>query len=463
MVGTARSIRGMIDPMTSQRSLSAIRATLEEARVSVVAGWATNASNLVHAKTMPLTRLADFVEFGAGMSPVYNGYSLDGSIQLTPFYSAVGDLRLHLVPESVRILGGGIAIGPTRPAAQDGTPDPCAPRNILERVVADAAAAALEARVGHELEFTLVEPDGAITPAEAWTPYGLSPVLDHESFFVDLLRDGEVAGVSFEQVHAEYGPRQIEVSLPPLPPVEAADQVIVAKALIGRTARRHAMAASFSPVPVAGGVGNGAHQHFSISRNGTALFEGGTGDRGMTPEGEHAVAGLLGGLRGAQAVFTGSVLSGPRLAPGSWSGASLCWGTENREASIRFLADTPGNPHGANVEVKVIDPSANPYLATATILGLVLRGIDDRATLRPETTWDPSLLDDAGREAAGITLLATDQTKILDAFEGSAVMRDILGPQAAAALLAVRRHEHEVHAGLDPTQLSDTLRLAWTI
>ena len=37
---------------------------------------------------------------------------------------------------------------------------------------------------------------------------------------------------------------------------------------------------------------------------------------------------------------------------------------------MRFLPRTLGNPHGANAEVKVIDPSANPYLASAAILAL---------------------------------------------------------------------------------------------
>ena len=43
---------------------------------------------------------------------------------------------------------------------------------------------------------------------------------------------------------------------------------------------------------------------------------------------------------------------------------------------MRFVAATPGNPHGANIELKLIDPSANPYLARRVLLGSALRGID---------------------------------------------------------------------------------------
>ena len=47
------------------------------------------------------------------------------------------------------------------------------------------------------------------------------------------------------------------------------------------------------------------------------------------------------------------------------------------------------NPHGANVEVKAVDPSANPYFATAAILGLALDGIERKLPLPPETTVNP--------------------------------------------------------------------------
>lgn len=444
-------------------TLSAQRAELAAAGVRFVAGWATNASNLVHAKTMPLVRFADFVTSGAGMSPVYNGYSLDATIQFTPYYGAVGDLRLRLVPETVRPLGGGLAIGATRAVDQHGNADVCAPRNILERVAAETAAAGFTPLVGHELEFTLVNPDASLIDVPSWTPYGLGPVIGLEGFLDDLVSQSATAGVSFEQVDAEYGAMQVEVSLPPAPPVTAADTVVVAKTVIGRVARKHGMMPSFSPVPIAGGVGNGAHQHFSLSRGGKSIFAEGDGTRGMTAEGEHAIAGVLSALPEAQAVFAGSVLSGTRLAPGLWSGATVCWGTENREASVRFLQGGPANPHGANVEVKIIDPSANPYLASAVILGLAVRGVAGSAVLPPETTDDPSGLDDRARAAAGLTVLPTDPRAVLDAFENSALMDEILGPQAVAALLAVRRHEVEVYGEQDPAERSAALRLAWTV
>jgi glutamine synthetase len=361
------------------------------------------------------------------------------------------------------VIGDSVAVGPTDAYTQDGEPDPACPRHVLRRVVADVRSLGLEPLVGHELEFVLVSPDGSALPTPAWTPYGLGPALDRAAFLADLFEAAEAAGLPIDQAHAEYGVQQFEISLAPADPIRAADQVLVAKTLIGQVARRHGVAPSFSPVPFAGAVGSGAHQHFSFSREGRSLFAGGSGPQGISPEGGHAIAGVLAALKEIQAVLAGSVLSTGRLLPGFWSGASICWGTENREAAVRFLAGGPANPQGANVEVKVVDPSANPYLASAAILGAAIDGIRRTLPLPAETVDDPSHLDDAGRAAAGIDVMHTDQRAALSAFEHSPLVTRVLGEQVVAALLAVRRHEAEVYGDLDPAQCSERLRLAWTI
>ena len=176
------------------------------------------------------------------------------------------------------------------------------------------------------------------------------------------------------------------------------------RVIIGRVARRHGVRVSLPWYCSPGSVGSGAHQHFSLHKGDKPLFSDGTGTRGMTPEGESAIAGLVAGLPEAEGVLCGSILSGLRMQPGHWSGAYVCWGTENREAAMRFLIGGRSNPHGANVEVKVVDPSANPYFATATILGLALDGIDQKLSLPAETTVDPSSLTDKQRADAGIGL-----------------------------------------------------------
>lgn len=193
------------------------------------------------------------------------------------------------------------------------------------------------------------------------------------------------------------------------------------------------------------------------------VFSGGDRTEGLTAEGASAIAGIVAGLPQAQSVLCGSIVSGLRMQPGNWAGAYTCWGTENREAAVRFLAETPGNPDGANVEVKIVDPSANPYFATAAILGLALHGIENGAALPPEITADPSTLTQAERDLAGAVQLTSDQATSLAALDDSTLLRSILGDSAVEALVAVRRYEHDHYADLPPAELTDRFRMAWSL
>jgi glutamine synthetase len=172
---------------------------------------------------------------------------------------------------------------------------------------------------------------------------------------------------------------------------------------------------------------------------------------------------VIGGLPQAQGILCGSIVSGLRMRPGNWAGAYVCWGTENREAAVRFVGGGPGSPHGGNVEVKIVDPSANPYLATATILGLALDGIQRRAALPPEITVDPAKLSESERAGAGIVRLTEAQPEAIAALDGSVLLRGILGDPVIDMVVAVRSLEQERYGDLDPEQLADKFRMAWSL
>ena len=130
---------------------------------------------------------------------------------------------------------------------------------------------------------------------------------------------------------------------------------------------------------------------------------------------------------------------------------------------MRFVAGGDANPHGANVEVKAVDPSANPYFATAAILGLALDGIERDLSLPPEVTVNPSLLSAAEREAVGMTALPSDQIEVIDALAGSELVRGILGSSAVDAIVAVRRYEHDTYADLTDDELTARFRMSWSV
>ncbi|WP_099020691.1 type I glutamate--ammonia ligase [Mycolicibacterium palauense] len=450
--------------MTATGAPAASIAQLEANEVVTVVGTVVNPAGLTHAKTVPIHRVNAFAEPGLGASPVWHGFAIDQTgIAFTKDIGVVGDERIRIDLSALRVLNDGIAWAPGNFYDQNGEPVAACSRGTLARVEARLAEAGLAAMIGHEIEFVLVGPDGAALPADLWAQYGLAGVLEHEEFIRDVTAAAASAGVSIEQFHPEYGKNQFELSLRPRTPVAAADHLVLTRVILGRVARRHGMRVSLSPVPFAGAVGSGAHQHFSLTRAEVPLFSGGTGPHGMTAEGAAAIGGLLAGLPQAQAILSGSILSGLRMQPGHWSGAYVCWGAENREAAVRFLTGGAANPHGANVEVKIVDPSANPYYASAAILGLALDGIRRDAPLPPETTVDPDTLSEADRAAAGTVRLPDAQPDILAALDGSSLMREILGDPAVAVSLAVRRLEQEQHHALTPAELAARFRLAWSL
>ncbi|MGH3561928.1 MAG: glutamine synthetase family protein, partial [Mycobacterium sp.] len=355
--------------------------------VDTVIGTVVNPAGLIQAKTMPIRRTNTFADPGLGASPVWHGFAIDQTgIARTDGIGVVGDQRIRIDLAALRAIGDGLAWAPGAFFEQDGTPVPACSRGTLRRVEAALAAAGVDAVVGHEIEFVLVNTDGSRLSSKLWAQYGLAGVLEHEAFVRDVTVAATVSGVGVEQVHPEYGPNQFEISLTPQSPVAAADQLVLARIIVGRVARRYGLRVSLSPAPFADGIGSGAHHHFSLTKSEEPLFTDGSGVRGMTADGEHALAGLLHGLAEAQGILCGSIVSGLRMRPENWAGANLCWGTENREAALRFIQGGPGSPYGGNVEVKVVDPSANPYFASAAILGLALDGINHKDELPPETT-----------------------------------------------------------------------------
>ncbi|WP_406815562.1 glutamine synthetase [Mycobacterium sp. M23085] len=450
--------------MTGTPLAAAAIAQLEAGGVDTVIGTVVNPAGLVLAKTVPIRRTNAFADPGLGASPSWHAFTIDQTgIAFTADAGVVGDQRLRIDLSALRIVGDGLAWAPAAFFEQDGAPVQTCSRGTLRRIEAALTEAGIEAAIGHEIEFLLVAPDGSRLPSTLWAQYGLAGVLEHEAFVREVVGSAAGVGIAIEQFHPEYGANQFEISLSPQPPVAAADQLILMRLIIGRAARRHGLRISLSPAPFADGVGSGAHQHFSLTTPERPLFCDGTQTRGMTAAGENAVAGVVRGLPQAQGVLCGSIVSGLRMRPGNWAGAYACWGTENREAAVRFVTGGPGSPRGGNVEVKIVDPSANPYLASAAILGLALDGIKCQATLPAEITVDPATLSDSDRERDGVVRLTDSQAEAIAALDGSEELRRILGDPVVDMVVAVRRLEQERYGDLGPEQLADKFRMAWSL
>ncbi len=432
---------------------------LRAADVEIVVGSVIDFAGVARAKTVPLERLGSFVTAGMGASPSWNVFCIDDSIAFTEKIGVIGDLRLRIDPAALRVVAPGVAWAPGEFTEQDGAPSPFNTRGLLRRVGEDLAADGYQALVGCELEFALIPGDGSFQGP--WQAYGLGAVMGEteRGFVRALVASAAAAGLPLEQIHAEYGRRQLEISLGPTDPVRAADNVVLARLLVGRAAEARGLRASFSPLAsVEANAANGAHVHFSFTDSGgRPVFSGGDGPHGITAAGGSAIAGVLRRLPEFLGFYAGSVLSSHRLLPGHWSGAHLCWGLENREAAVRFCAATAGNPGGASAELKVVDPSANPYLAVAAILWSAQEGIRDGLALPAEVGSDPSA------QGASVEVLVPEQAAVIGALAASSAAVAFAGPDAIEALLAVRRHEITTYADTSAHDLAERFRFAWSI
>jgi glutamine synthetase len=277
----------------------------------------------------------------------------------------------------------------------------------------------------------------------------LGALLDLEDFVTDAAQELERVGIGVEQLHPEYGPGQMEVSLSPAGPVTAIDHYLLTRIMLRRTARHHGLQVSYAPVTVAdpAAVGNGFHVHFSVHQEGRNVFSGGTGRYGMTETGEHLIAGIIAGLQDATGLFAPSPLSYARLVPGHWAGAYACWGLENREAALRFIQGTvTGRGSSANCELKSIDASANPYLVAAAIIALSQHGVAVRQLLPDPVATAPDDLPVDVRQRAGIHRLPADLGTALENLQHSRLLRDALGDPLIDTFTAVRRYELNTYA-----------------
>jgi glutamine synthetase len=243
---------------------------------------------------------------------------------------------------------------------------------------------------------------------------------------------------------AEYGPRQYELTVGPTEGVRAADEAVITRELTRAVAGRFGHRAILAPMITPDGVGNGTHIHFSLwDRNGEPATHDPDGVFGLSLVAEHFTAGILHHTPMLSALTAPSVASYHRLKPGRWAPSVADLGVQDRGSSLRICpvtADTPEKmARQFNVEYRVADATASPYLALGA---LVWAGLDGIRTARRL----------AGTKGAK---LADNLPEALDLLEASAVARDWMGSEFHEVYLMFKRSEVRAVEGLDVASICD--------
>jgi len=430
---------------------------------AVVLGF-VDPSTIVRVKTVPVARFAQVATSGVGLSTLFNVATSNDRFALLPGYidGPSGDLRLRPDPAATVPLAAmpGWAWAPVDQYTQGGDPYPGCPRAFARRMADAFSDRGLSVQAVFEFEFSVGvrRDDGEFEPAHEGPGYSDIALVRNHDFALDLITVMEAQDLGLQQFHPEYADGQFEMSIAPSDPVGAADAAMVVRQTVRAVAQRHGLVASFAP-QTGPDTGNGTHVHFSLWEGERNLFAGGTGPAGMEERGEAFVAGILGELPALVAVAVPTCLGFLRLLPHHWSGATQCWGTENREAALRFIAaPSEATAGGANIEVKPVDGTANPYLTIGALLAAGLHGMDAGDRLPPSTEEDPDGLPDDVKTARGVRQLPASLPEAVEHLASSSVLAAAMGDFLFQTFLATRREECVQYAGLDDDELIRRLR-----
>ncbi len=316
------------------------------------------------------------------------------------------------------------------------------PRNVLRRIVDEAANAGYEFNVGPELEFYYFKSPNAPEVLDRGGYFDLTS-LDYAS---DLRRDTvltlEKMGIPIEYSHHENGPSQHEIDLRYTDALSMADAVMTYKLVVKEIAMEHGVYASFMPKPLSDAPGNGMHVHQSLmDSQGNNLFYDENDPLGynLSETAKHYIAGILKYAPEFSLVTNQYVNSYKRLTGGKDVPTSLSWARTNRSALLRIPGYRPHRSEACRVELRSPDPSANPYLAFAVMLAAGLAGIKEN--LEPCAALENREAPQFGEHADAAGMLPVNLGEAVELFASSELMKSTLGEHIHSYLVDTKRAE----------------------
>jgi glutamine synthetase len=397
----------------------------------------------VRGKSFPESDLPVRLRRGVGITHSNLMLSAFGPILATPF-GTTGDLLL--VPDettraSIPMADGSdgiLMLGDFLTTAF--APWACCPRGFLKRgLAALLAETGLAPMTAFEQEFVYTG-----VADEPGAPYSLGAFRRQGGFGAALLAAIRAQGITPDSFLAEYGPRQFELTIAPALGLAAADEAVITRELTRAVAARYGHRAILAPMLTPDGIGNGTHVHLSLwDREGRPALHDPSGVLGLSHLGEMFVAGLLHHTPMLTALTAPSVASYHRLKPGRWAPSVADLGVQDRGSSLRICpvaADTPeGVARQFNVEFRVADATASPYLALGALVWAGLDGIRQ------------------GRNLSGTPggALPDDLPAALDLLAASAEARSWMGPELHDVYLMFKRAEAAALDGLDAATICD--------
>lgn len=317
------------------------------------------------------------------------------------------------------------------------------PRLVLKRVCAQAAELGYTMKAGPEAEFFLfryAEDGSATTNTQDSAGYfDLAPTDLGEECRREIVIALEELGFEIEAAHHEVAPGQHEIDFKYGDAVDTADNLATFRFVVRRVARDMGLHATFMPKPIFGQNGSGMHVHQSLfSGNDNAFYEKDGDFDGISDVMRWYIGGLLEHARALSAITNPLVNSFKRLVPGYEAPTHLAWSMRNRSPLIRVPAR---RGVGTRCELRMPDPSCNPYLAFAAMLAAGLDGVKNKIEPPPPITGNVYRMSARERSRLKIKSLPRNLGEAVDALEKDQVMKNTLGEHILANFIFAKRSE----------------------
>jgi glutamine synthetase len=311
----------------------------------------------------------------------------------------------------------------------EGEPFAGDPRNNLRRVLKEMEELGFtNFNLGPEPEFFLFKLDQQGEPTLELNDQGgyfdFAPTDLGENCRRDIVLELEEMGFEIEASHHEVAPGQHEIDFKYADALTACDQIQTFKLVVKTIARKHGLHATFMPKPLYGVNGSGMHMNLSLFTNGVNSFYEPTGDLEMSETARQFIAGILKHAPNFTAVTNPTVNSYKRLVPGYEAPCYVAWSARNRSPLIRIPAS---RGLSTRVEVRSVDPAANPYLAMAVLLKAGLDGIKNKLTPPAPVDRNIYVMSKEERIEEGIIDLPATLVQALDQLKSDEVIVAGLG------------------------------------
>jgi glutamine synthetase len=393
------------------------------------------------AKLVPAAKIADVESAGAFFAPFASNLGLGPDAH---------DIAAIPDPSSLIVLPWQPNVGwVASDVYLDGKPYGAAPRVILKQVLQQCEALSYSYKTGVEAEFFLLKKteqgyqiadalDTASRPC-----YDQLNLMRQFDLISTIVRYMEDLGWEPYQCDHEDANGQFELNWTYNDALVTADRHVFFKYMVKTLAEQRGLTATFMPKPFNHLTGNGGHLHMSLWSDGQNAFADATEEMGLSAIAYEFLAGVLAHAQGLSALCSPTVTSYKRLAA-STSVSGSCWapryvsyGGNNRTHMIRI-------PEGGRFECRLVDGSANLYLAQAGILAAGLDGLKNH--LQPGQRLDENMFV-RGSEFSNLPTLPSSLLEALQYLQQDSLLIDTLG-EAAKLFLDFKYQEWNLYSSM---------------